>query len=444
MPVATLVTAVLLLLALQPDSNPPRGPRWPMFRGINATGLSSGTPPLTWNVADGTRVRWKTRIPGTGHSSPIVWDDRIFVTTATSAAASTVERGTTTGRATVKDDGAQRWQVLCLDRSTGRILWERTAHQGLPKIGRHPKASHANSTPVTDGRHVVAYFGSEGLHAYDVAGTHLWSKDLGVIDVGYVGLEEYQWSTASSPVIHGGLVIIQADAQTGSFIAAFDVATGREAWRHTRDELPSWTTPVVATVAGREVLVTNSPRFIRGLDPATGRELWRVADEAEVKVPTPVVGRDLVVVSGGAPRGRQFHALRPGPSVPAEERIAWTAPKGGPYTPTPIIVDDLLYVLADNGVLSAYAVETGELVYQQRVAESAGSFSASPVAAAGRLYLASEEGTVHIVRAGREFASLASNDMREALMATPAIAGPMLIVRGADHLFALEATATAR
>ena len=439
-----LISAVLLLLMLQPDSNAPGWHRWPMFRGINATGVASGTPPLTWNVADGTHVRWKTRIPGTGHSSPILWGERIFVTTAISTAASAVERTTTTGRATVKDDGAQRWQVLCLDRSTGRILWERTAHQGTPKIGRHPKASHANSTPVTDGRHVVAYFGSEGLHAYDVAGRHLWSKDLGVIDVGYVGLEEYQWSTASSPIIHDGLVIIQADAQRGSFIAAFDVATGREAWRHLRDELPSWTTPVIATIAGREVLVTNSPHFIRGLDPATGRELWRVADEAEVKVPTPVVGRELVVVSGGAPRGRQFLAVRPGPSVPAEERVAWTAPKGGPYTPTPIIVDDLLYVVADNGVLSVYEVATGALVYQERVAEAAGSFSASPVAAAGRLYLASEEGTVHVVSAGRRFASLASNDMGEPLMATPAIAGGMLIVRGADHLFGLEATPPAR
>ena len=436
-----LVTAAVLLLTLQPDADTPR---WPMFRGINATGLSSGTPPLTWNVADGTHVRWKTRIPGTGHSSPIVWDDRIFITTAVSTTGSPVERTTTTGRATVKDDGPQRWQVLCLDRSTGRISWERTAHAGTPKIGRHPKASHANSTPVTDGRHVVAYFGSEGLHAYDVAGQHLWSKDLGVIDVGYVGLEEYQWSTASSPIIHEGLVIIQADAQRGSFIAAFDLATGREAWRHSRDELPSWTTPVVATIAGREVLISHSPHFMRGLDPATGRELWRIADEAEVKVPTPVVGQDLVVVSGGAPRGRQFHAIRPDPSLPAGERIAWTAPKGGPYTPTPIIVDDLLYVLADNGVLSTYELATGALVYQERVAESAGSFSASPVAAAGRLYLASEEGTVHVVGAGRQFASLASNDMGEALMATPAIAGAMLIVRSAQHLFALETTGAAR
>jgi outer membrane protein assembly factor BamB len=401
-------------------------------------------PPLPWNVATGENVRWKTAIPGVGHSSPIVWGDRVFVTTAVSARDAAVDRATVTGRATVKDDGVQQWRLLCLDRATGRVRWERTAHEGTPRIGRHPKASHANSTPVTDGRRVIAWFGSEGLHAYSVDGHPLWSKNLGVIDVGYVGLEEYQWGTASSPIIHDGLVIIQADAQRGSFIAAFDVATGREAWRRSRDELPAWTTPVIARAGGRDVLITNSPRFIRGLDPNTGRELWRVADEAEVKVPTPVVAGGLVMVAGGAPRGREFRAIRPGPSVAAADRVAWTAPKGGPYTPTPIVVDDLLYVLGDNGVLSAYEVETGTLVYQERVSEDAGSFSASPVAAAGRLYLSSEEGIVYVVRAGREFQSLAANDVGEPLMATPAIVDSTLIIRGAEHLFAIGAPASAR
>jgi outer membrane protein assembly factor BamB len=437
--VTSLVAALLAVVALQADPDPPR---WPMFRGINASGTSGGRPPIEWNVADGTHVRWTTPVAGTGHSSPAVWGDRIFVTTAVSTASNPPDRATTTGRATVKDDGSQQWRLICLDRASGRVLWDRVARNGTPAIGRHPKASHANSTPATDGRHVIAYFGSEGLHAYGVDGTPLWSKDLGVIDVGYVGREEYQWSTATSPIIHDGRVIIQADAQRGSFIAAFDVATGREVWRHTRDELPSWTTPVIAEAGARQVLITSSPRFIRGLDPATGRELWRVADAAEVKVPTPVVGAGLVVVSGGAPRGREFHAIRPGPAVSDAERIAWTAPQGGPYTPTPIIVDDLLYVLSDNGVLSAYEVKTGERVYQARVSADAGSFSASPVAAAQRLYLSSEDGVVYVVRAGRRFELLAANDMGEPLMATPAIVESTLIIRGANRLLAIERQAS--
>ncbi|HUG92517.1 MAG TPA: PQQ-binding-like beta-propeller repeat protein, partial [Planctomycetaceae bacterium] len=354
-------------------------------------------------MPDGDNVLWVTPIPGTGHSSPITWGDRVFVTTAVSAAAAAVDRTTATGRATIRDEGEQDWRLLALDRRTGRLLWQRTAHRGRPAIGRHPKASHANASPATDGRHVIAYFGSEGLHAYDVDGNHLWSRDLGVIDVGYVGLPEYQWGTASSPIIHDGLAIVQAYAQQGSFIAAFDIATGREVWRQVRDELPSWTTPVVAIAGGRPVLVTNSPRFIRGLDPGTGRELWRLADEAEVKVPSPVTGDGLVIVSGGAPRGRAFRAVRPDPGLDASDRVVWTVPKGGPYTPTPIIVEDLLYVLADNGVLSCYEVATGALVYQERVSPVAGSFSASPIAAAGRLYLAAEDGTVYVVRAGRRF-----------------------------------------
>lgn len=411
--------------------------QWPMFRGPNATGLAGGAPPETWDAPAGRGVQWKTRIPGTGHSSPVVWGDRVFVTTAVSASNSAIDRATVTGRATVKDDGPQRWLVLALDRSSGRILWERTASEGEPRIGRHPKASQANATPATDGRHVVAYFGSQGLYTYDIDGRLLWSKDLGIIDVGYAGVPEFQWGTATSPLIHDGMVFIQADTQENSFMAAFDLATGREVWRHTRDELPSWTTPVIAATPGGAVLVSSSPKFIRGLDPATGRELWRVADGTEVKTPTPVVGGGFVVVSGGAPRGRPFVAIRPDREVAATERVAWTSPKGSPYTPTPIIVDGLLYILADNGVLSCFELSTGAAVYQQRVAPEGGAYSASPVAADGRLYLSSEDGAIQVVTAGRTFELVASNPIGEVLMATPAIAGDALIVRGSSHLFAL-------
>lgn len=428
-----------IALALVALSSPLSGQQiqWPMFRGPNATGLSGGTPPETWDAPAGRGVQWKTVIPGAGHSSPIVWGDRIFVTTAVSASENAIDRATVTGRATVKDDGPQRWLVLALDRSSGRILWERTASEGEPRIGRHPKASQANSTPATDGRHVVAYFGSQGLYTYDIDGRLLWSKDLGVIDVGYAGVPEFQWGTATSPLIHDGMVFIQADTQENSFMAAFDLATGREVWRHTRDELPSWTTPVIADAPGGSVLVSSSPKFIRGLDPATGQELWRVADDTQVKTPTPVVGGGFVVMSGGIPRGRPFVAIRPGREVAASERVAWTSPKGSPYTPTPIVVDGLLYILADNGVLSCFELATGAAVYQQRVAPEGGAYSASPVAADGRLYLSSEDGAIQVVTAGRTFELLASNPIGEALMATPAIAGDTLIVRGSSHLFAL-------
>ena len=415
--------------------------RWPMFRGPNASGVGTGPAPVRWNAESGDGIAWKTAIPGIGHSSPVVWGDRVFVTTAVSAdPAETFTPAAARGSSVAGSRPRQSWRVYCLDRRTGRILWERTAREGVPKIGRHAKASHANATPATDGRHVAVFFGSEGLFVYSAEGELLWSRDLGVIDVGYVGQPEYQWSTASSLLLHDGLVIVQADAQQDSFMAAFDVRTGREAWRRERDELPSWSTPVIAGSGDRAVLVTNSPKYIRGLDPRTGRELWRVPDGAEVKVPTPVVRGDMVVVSGGAPRGRQFYGIRAGATEPAggAERLAWTVDKGGPYTPTPIVLGDVLFVLGDNAVLSAYDVRSGRLLHQGRVPDTGGAYSASPVAADGLLYLASEDGEIHVVRAGTRFELLGTNAMGEALMATPAIAGGMLIVRGARHVFGVN------
>jgi outer membrane protein assembly factor BamB len=233
--VTPLLLTLFVLLAGQTPAQPAA---WPMFRGPNATGKAAGSPPVEWEMEDRDGVLWSADIPGAGHSSPVVWGDHVFVTTAVSAARPGVDTTVATGRATVRDEGALQWQVIALDRRTGRRRWERTVREGQPAIGRHPKSTHANSTPATDGRHVVAYFGSEGLHAFDFDGTLLWSRDLGVIDVGYVGLPEYQWGTATSPIIHAGLVIVQADRQQGSFIAAFNVRNGHEVWRHERDDLP--------------------------------------------------------------------------------------------------------------------------------------------------------------------------------------------------------------
>lgn len=425
-------------------------PQWPSFRGPDASGVgSAGAPPLTWDVATGTNVAWSTPIPGLGHSSPVVWGDRVFVTSAVPlpGAGGPAGGGGAVADATVtlKEGGSiantsrHAWRLYCLDRATGRVLWERTAHEGMPKVKRHAKASQASATPATDGTHVVAMMGSEGLYAFDMHGAPLWTRDLGRLDVGYVDDRKEEWSPGSSPVIHDGLVIVQNDRHADSYVVAFDVRTGREKWRVSRDEMPSWATPTVVD-GPRPTIVTNSPRFIRGHDAATGRELWRVEEGSQVKVPTPVVFEDLVIVTGGWPNGgRPIIAIRA-----ATGAVAWKLERGSSYTPTPVVYQGVLYVCIDNGVLSAYDPRTGTRHYQQRIAPDAGGFSASPVAAAGRIYFASEDGVVFVVRAGTRFELLARNDMKEMLLATPAVVGDTLLVRTRTHVVAVTGTTAKR
>jgi outer membrane protein assembly factor BamB len=326
--------------------------------------------------------------------------------------------------------------VIALDRATGKVIWTRALHQGIPRVKRHVKGSHASATPATDGRVVVAMLGSEGLIALDMTGTELWRKDLGRLSVGLADDPTYEWGPASSPVIHGNAVIVQNDRYRDSYLIAFDRQTGKELWRSSREELPSWATPLVHSEAQAPTIVTNSPRFIRGHDLATGRERWRLEDpKGEVKMSTPVAAGELAIVTGGyPPAGRPVYAIRV-----RDGSLAWRLERGSPYTTTPLVYDGLLYILTDNGILSAYQVTDGARVYQQRLARDAGSFSASPVAADGRVYLASEDGQIYVVRAGRTFELLATNDMNEVCMATPALTGDLLLVRTKSHLYALRA-----
>jgi len=335
--------------------------------------------------------------------------------------------------------------VMALDRATGAILWERIAHEGVPRDRRHIKATYANSTPATDGRHVVALFGSEGLYAYTVDGHLLWTKDLGRLDVGAYDVPDYEWGSASSPIIHEDLVIVQCDTQNDSFLLAADIATGDTVWRAERDELPSWGTPTVVVHDGGAELVTNASNFIRGYDPLTGRELWRLGGSSKITAPTPFAAGGLVVVASGRRPERPLFVLRPGArgditleaGQTANEWVVWSLTGRGPYMPTPIAYGELLYVVSNNGVIDCYDLTTGEEIYRTRVSHRGGGFSASPVAADGKLYLAGEDGDLFVVRAGPEFALVSYNPMGERLMATPALADGVLYVRGERHLFAV-------
>jgi outer membrane protein assembly factor BamB len=420
---------------------------WPSFRGPNASGVAEGQPtPLKWDVASGENLLWKTPVPGMAVSSPVVWGDRVFVSTAVSGDPNAgIKTGLYGDVKPSNDVSMHSWRLLAIDKRTGKVLWDRVAHEGVPKTKRHPKSSQASATPVTDGRHVVVSFGSEGLYAYDFDGKLLWTRDLGTLNAGWFYDPDYEWGIASSPIIWKNSVIVQCDIQKNSFIAAFDVATGSPQWRTAREEIPSWSTPTVYQRDGRTELVTQATGFTRGYDPATGKELWRLSGNSEIAIPTPIIGPNLIIVTNGYTPIQPIYAIKPGASgditlkkdQTSSESVAWSTPRGGPYIPTPVIYGDHLYVLAITGVLTSYDVRTGQRIYQQRVGMG-GSFSASPVAADGKLYISSEDGDVYVVKAGPQYELLGSNSIGEVLMASPAISDGTLFFRGLRNVFAIK------
>ena len=437
-----LIGAVALLLSVAPAAQ-----NWPSFRGANAGGVADGHPaPVKWNAATGEGVLWKTPIPGVAVSSPIVWGDRVFVSTAVSG---DPKAGIRTGQygdvEPVNDATPHSWRLFAIDRRSGKVVWDRVAHEGTPKTKRHPKSSQASATPVTDGQRVIVSFGSEGLYAYDFSGKLLWKRDLGVLNAGWFYDPDYEWGIGSSPIIWNNLVIVQCDIQKNSFIAAFDVASGEPVWRTPREEIPSWATPTIFESFGRAELVTQGTGFTRGYNPSSGEELWRISGHSEITIPTPVVGAGLVVVMNGYRGVQPILAIRPGAkgdiTLKGDETqsnaIAWSSKRGGPYIPTPVIYQDILYILQNNGALAAHDVRNGQRLYQERLVPTGGSFTASPVAADGKIYFSSEDGDVYVVKAGPTFEILATNPIGEVLMASPAVSEGILYVRGLKHLYAI-------
>lgn len=440
------------LASIDPNLIRPSGPprNWPSFRGPNASGVADGqAPPVAWDEERRINVRWRVAIPGLGHSSPIVWGDRVFVTTAVSSLPNPEFRpGGLRGDNVSPDRTEQEWRVLALDKTTGKTLWERTAHRGTPRGIRHLKNSFATATPATNGTHVVAMFGSEGLYCYDVNGTLLWKKDLGIVG-------HSQYGFASSPVIFNGVVIVQADTNRdtkgattpASFVAAFDLAGGRERWRVSRDEDggASLGSPIVYERDGRAQIVTNGGTRVRAYDPLSGKELWSLAAPSDVVTPTPVAAADLIYVMSGNAGYQPIFAIRPSaigditpkPGQPSNDFVAWSSTRGGAFTPTPIVYGDYLYTMNVSGLLGCYDAQTGARQYLQRVHHGGSGFSSSPVAADGRLYFASEDGEVVVVKAGPTFEVLATNAMSEVIMSSPAISGGLLFIRTLGHLVAV-------
>jgi len=418
---------------------------WPQFRGAGNRGVADTHPlPVQWNVAEGKGVAWKTPIPGLGLSAPVIWGDRIFLTTAIGGADDSLKVGLYGDIASVDDPTKHRFQVLAIDRKTGEMLWTQTAYEGVPKIKRHTKSSHANPSVATDGTHVVASFGSEGLYAYDMKGRLLWKKDLGLLDSGFFQVPSAQWGFGSSPIIHDGLVIVQADVQEGSFLAAYDVKTGKERWKTSRADVPTWSTPTVHVGPERSQVLVNGWKHAGGYDLKTGKELWKMGTIGDIPTPTPYVAHDLIFLTNAHGGGIPVYAIKIsakgdislGEDQTSNEYVAWSDPRGGSYMPTTVVYGDELYVLRDNGVFSCRDAKSGELHYRKRVGAGDG-FTASLVAGDGKIYVTAETGEIVVVKAGKSFEKLAVNKIGEVCMSAPAISAGHLYFRTRGHLVAI-------
>lgn len=391
---------------------------WPGFRGAAAGGIGQGAPPATWDLAKSVNVAWKTAVPGLAISSPIVWNDRIYLTTAVPMAPA---RGM---------DFRQRnvWKLLSLDRGSGRVLWEQVVHDAVPYMQRHPSGSYANATPVTDGQHVVAVFASEVLACFDPSGKLLWKKTM------QVRSSRDAFQTGSSPVIVGETVVVQDDRDRDSSIAAYRLRDGVEVWRTPRADGPSQSTPAVWTGKdGRTLLVAVAEGSIRALDAATGKPVWGYPAKIAYGAGSVSIAGDLVVSSAGD----DLYAFRAGAT--GTIKPIWSAPGNGAFIPSPIVVGDTVYVLNDNGVVSSFNLQTGKRLSQVRT--TAGEFCASLVFADGKLYVFSGTGDASVLRVAPSLEVISRNAMGAGVQSTPAIVDGTLYVRTATHLVALRDSA---
>lgn len=412
---------------------------WPQWRGPTGMGVSAEKNlPSEWSATK--NIKWKTPIAGRGHSSPIVWGKRIFVTTA-------IEGEVVAGAKAVKHvlegdkeflhpdsvgaDRRHKFKVICIDRDTGKVLWEQTAFEGTPYDNRHRKSSYAASTPATDGKLVYAFFGAEGLYAYDMKGKLAWKADLGKL--GTVGM-----GTGTSPIIYENLVLMQCDEENGgaSFIVALDKKTGKQVWKTPRKVQVSWATPLLVRTGSRAELIASGTEAIIAYDPLTGKELWRHAGVSSNAIPSPVANNEMVFVSAGFP-AKIAMAITLGGTGDLAEKVAWKYEKGTAYVPSPILYGDYLYLTTDRGILTCLDAKTGKVKYEGGRVPIPATFTASPVAVDGKLLLTSEDGDTFIVKAGPVHEIIGTNTVGEPVYASPAIADGRIFIRAERNLYAI-------
>jgi outer membrane protein assembly factor BamB len=419
---------------------------WPQFRGPQACGLdTNAAAPVTWDIEKGENFRWQATVPGLAHSCPIIWGDRVYVTTAVRPGKAELKVGLYGDIKSAEDTDSHQWRLLAFEKGTGKAVWDKLGYEGTPRTKRHPKSSHCSSTPATDGKRIVTIFGSEGLFCFDMDGKVVWKKDLGPMDSGFFSVPSAQWGFASSPVIYDDKVVVLCDVQKDSFLAVYALADGKELWRTPRKDVPTWGTPTVARVGDKTQILVNGWHHIGAYDFATGKEIWKLDGGGDIPVPTPIVGNGLAYFTSGHGRFSPMRGIRlnsTGDITPEDvsktnSSIAWVNARKGNYMQTPILIGAHLFACADYGILSCFDAETGEMSFNERVGSGSEGFTASPVSDGRHLYITSEVGNVYVADVGTTLSMVATNTLGETCMASPAISDGTLFFRAREHLIAV-------
>ena len=466
--ISFIFLASALAMAWLGGPTPAEEKNWPQWRGPLATGVAPhGNPPLEW--AEDKNVKWKVEIPGKGSSTPIVWGNRIFVTTAIptgpeiapKVAESSGPRasggprpggqGPAAGRPQGRRPGGGRrrrrgprliqptrvnkFVLYALDRDSGKVIWEHTLNEELPHEGTHPTGTWASNSPITDGTHVYAFFGSRGLYCLDMDGKVVWEKELGDMDI------RMDFGEGSSPTLYGDKIILSWDHQGPSFMVAFDKTTGKELWRTARDEITSWATPLVVEHGSGQQVVTSATNRVRSYDLATGKLIWETDGMTMNPIPSPVATDGMVYITSGF-RGNKLLAVRLDGAkgdITGTDSIVWSLDRDTPYVPSPLLYEDTLYLLKRNsGILSAFDARTGEEYYGQQRVEGISNIYSSPVGAGNRVYITSREGTTVVIQHGREFKVLATNTLDDGFDASMAVVENEIYLRGRKSLYRIS------
>ena len=444
--IAILTLCICAVAAIAAIASQPIGfeKNWHHWRGPHATGAAiEANPPTTWSETE--NIRWKVAIPGTGHAAPIVWEDKIFIQTAIKGEAQKAEAEESDddnpfggffnqrrGQKGIKD--SYKFDLIAINRNDGSILWQKTLHEVNPHEGKHQDGTYASNSPVTDGEHVYAYFGSRGLYCVDMMGNVKWEKDVGTM------YKSNTFGEGSSPVLYGDKIVVQQDHERGSFITALDKRTGDVLWKTDRDERTTWSSPVIVEHDGKAQVVTTGTKRIRSYDLETGEIVWDGDGLTPNSIPSPVAANGYVYLMSGF-RGNAFrgvHLAEATGDITGSDAVVWEYNQDTPYVPSPLLYKGIIYFLkSNNGILTAFNVETGQVYYGPQRLQGVSGVYASIVGASDRVYIAGRGGTVNVIQHGPEFKVLAENKLDDSFNASPAVVGSELYLRGGQYLYCI-------